>query len=214
MMLIELRKVIPSFLTRVDQPDRGGAWSDVPRDQPRRDGRDRPTELLRRQGNAGDRRTRSRWCNWDPDAEDRMVASMLYPYTDLPDDVQCSARVKQMSADEKVRGRQGLRRRSHEPSPPARPRARNRLVPLRPPHRLRRVPRPAAPPHAHHRVAAAVDRCTATTCPSACRRGRPRHRLRRGDGALRRPLHDALLRRVPATRRATPCRWPTRSATR
>ena len=27
MMLDELRKVIPSFLTRVDRPDRGGAWS-------------------------------------------------------------------------------------------------------------------------------------------------------------------------------------------
>ena len=27
-MLAELRKVIPAFLTRVDQPERGGAWSD------------------------------------------------------------------------------------------------------------------------------------------------------------------------------------------
>ena len=27
MMLEELRKVIPSFLQRVDRPDRGGAWS-------------------------------------------------------------------------------------------------------------------------------------------------------------------------------------------
>ena len=26
-MLEELRKVIPAFLTRVDQPDRGGRWS-------------------------------------------------------------------------------------------------------------------------------------------------------------------------------------------
>ena len=28
LMLHELRKVIPSFLRRVDLPDRGGAWSD------------------------------------------------------------------------------------------------------------------------------------------------------------------------------------------
>src|SRR6478609_7482496 len=28
LMLEELRKVIPSFLTRVDRPDRGGAWTD------------------------------------------------------------------------------------------------------------------------------------------------------------------------------------------
>ena len=27
MMLDELRKVVPSFLTRVDRPERGGAWS-------------------------------------------------------------------------------------------------------------------------------------------------------------------------------------------
>ena len=27
LMLVELRKVIPSFLKRVDLPDRGGAWS-------------------------------------------------------------------------------------------------------------------------------------------------------------------------------------------
>ena len=27
LMLEELRKVIPSFLTRVDRPDRGGSWS-------------------------------------------------------------------------------------------------------------------------------------------------------------------------------------------
>ena len=27
-MLVELRKLVPAFLTRVDQPDRGGRWSD------------------------------------------------------------------------------------------------------------------------------------------------------------------------------------------
>src|SRR5437667_12744844 len=27
LMLVELRKVIPAFLTRVDRPDRGGAWT-------------------------------------------------------------------------------------------------------------------------------------------------------------------------------------------
>src|SRR5687768_7456269 len=33
MMLVELRKVIPSFLKRVDLPDRGGAWSDYLRER-------------------------------------------------------------------------------------------------------------------------------------------------------------------------------------
>src|SRR5438874_4702517 len=32
MMLTELRKVIPSFLTRVDRPERGGAWTEYLRD--------------------------------------------------------------------------------------------------------------------------------------------------------------------------------------
>jgi len=37
LMLAELRQVIPAFLTRVDQPDRGGRWSPVPRRLPRGD---------------------------------------------------------------------------------------------------------------------------------------------------------------------------------
>ena len=36
-MLVELRKVIPAFLTRVDRPERGGAWSDYLEDARRRD---------------------------------------------------------------------------------------------------------------------------------------------------------------------------------
>ena len=29
LMLVELRKVIPAFLTRVDRPERDGAWSRI-----------------------------------------------------------------------------------------------------------------------------------------------------------------------------------------
>ena len=45
-MLDELRKVIPSFLKRVDLPDRGGAWSDVPRADPRTPWTTSPTRLF------------------------------------------------------------------------------------------------------------------------------------------------------------------------
>jgi hypothetical protein len=38
-LLRELRTVIPSFLTRVDRPDRGGAWSGLPGRHPPRDPR-------------------------------------------------------------------------------------------------------------------------------------------------------------------------------
>ena len=98
LMLTELRKVIPSFLTRVDMPDRGGAWSayleknrvvmedvaeavfgaDVPHE--------RPMVTL---------------VDFDPDAEDRVVAASLYPYVTLPED-QLLARVRELPADEKV----------------------------------------------------------------------------------------------------------------
>ncbi len=98
MMLVELRKVIPSFLTRVDVPDRGGAWSNylatnrramedvAQRVFGRTDTEPRPSVTL---------------VNWDPDAENRMIAAMLYPYTDLPDDM-ILARARTMSADDKV----------------------------------------------------------------------------------------------------------------
>ncbi len=99
MMLTELRKVIPSFLTRVDKPDRGGAWSDylasnrgameeIARELfPVKDTPETPDEVT--------------LVHWDPDAEDRMIASMLYAYSTYPDAVVME-RVKQMSSDEKV----------------------------------------------------------------------------------------------------------------
>ena len=97
LMLEELRKVIPSFLKRVDLPDRGGAWSayleknrvvmqDVAdalfaHDEPE----PRPAVTL---------------VDFDPDAEDKLVAAMLYPYTSLPED-QVVAKVRRMSVEEK-----------------------------------------------------------------------------------------------------------------
>jgi len=98
MMLLELRKVIPSFLTRVDLPDRGRAWS---------------TYLSNNRGAMDDiahrlfgetepsARDSVTLVNWDPEAEDRMVASMLYSHTDLPDDLVLDG-VKKMSSADKV----------------------------------------------------------------------------------------------------------------
>ncbi|HMC52341.1 MAG TPA: FAD-dependent thymidylate synthase, partial [Acidimicrobiales bacterium] len=94
----ELRKVIPSFLKRVDAPERGGAWSAYlernrvvmeevasslfGRDEPE----PRPSVTL---------------VDFDADAEEKLVAAMLYPYTHLPED-QVLARVRRMSPEEKV----------------------------------------------------------------------------------------------------------------
>ena len=98
MMLVELRKVIPSFLTRVDLPARGTAWSEYLSTN-----RASMEELADKM--FGHHEVEARGAvtlvNWDPEAEDRMIASMLYPYTDVADDV-VFARVRQMSSAEKV----------------------------------------------------------------------------------------------------------------
>ena len=98
-MLTELRKVIPAFLVRVDQPDRGGRWSryfaeakastaavavellDSARPEPR-------DEVL--------------LTDFDPDGEAKIVASALYAVSDLPDD-QLMTAARRMSADERAR---------------------------------------------------------------------------------------------------------------
>ncbi|MEY2470300.1 MAG: hypothetical protein QOF21_2998, partial [Actinomycetota bacterium] len=98
MMLTELRKVIPSFLTRVDRPDRGGAWSDYLRAN--RSAMDEVADRLFGHTEV-EKRDSVTLVNWDPEAENRMVASMLYSHTDVADDVVV-ARVRQMSAADKV----------------------------------------------------------------------------------------------------------------
>ena len=77
LMLDELRKVIPSFLVRVDRPDRGGEWTEP---EPR------PAVTL---------------VDFDPDAEEKLLTAMLYPVVDLPED-QVQARVRRMSAGERA----------------------------------------------------------------------------------------------------------------
>jgi thymidylate synthase ThyX len=98
LMLHELRKVIPSFLRRVDLPDRGGAWSeylattrtdtaavvdrlfaDVASPEPV------PSVVL---------------TDFDPDAEDKLLAAICYPHTHLPEH-QVLARVQMLGVDER-----------------------------------------------------------------------------------------------------------------
>jgi thymidylate synthase ThyX len=82
-MLDELRKIIPAFLTRVDQPDRGGAWSRylaACRDATR----DAAAALVH--GVEADSRDEVTLTDFDPDGEIKVVAAALYAQTDLPDD--------------------------------------------------------------------------------------------------------------------------------
>jgi thymidylate synthase ThyX len=83
LVLAELRTVIPAFLTRVDRPDRGGAWSEYLR-ATREDTAAVAEELV------GDEEPSPRpevaLTEFDPDGEVKVVAAALYASTDLPDD--------------------------------------------------------------------------------------------------------------------------------
>jgi thymidylate synthase ThyX len=103
MMLTELRKVIPSWVKRVDVADRGGQWSDYL--ERTRDGMQeladgmfgRPEQAEPTVG--GDPEVTL--VDWDPDAEVKTVAAMLYPYTHLSEP-RIQERVAAMSASERL----------------------------------------------------------------------------------------------------------------
>jgi thymidylate synthase ThyX len=115
LMLIELRKVIPAFLRRVDVTDRGVAWSDylrVTREQSEAVALDvlaaiqpepRPEVVL---------------TDHDPEGELKVVAAALYATSGLADD-QLMDRARRMSSEERGRilaayvGRRSNRR--HKP---------------------------------------------------------------------------------------------------
>ena len=118
-MLIELRKLIPAFLTRVDQPERGGRWSEYLAAS--REGMDDIAFTLA--AAEPQKRDEVTLTDFDPDGEVKIVAAALYPVCELPDD--------QLLGDRAAhdRGRTGrpasrLRRRPHQPPPPPRPRVR------------------------------------------------------------------------------------------
>ncbi|HEX6236906.1 MAG TPA: FAD-dependent thymidylate synthase [Acidimicrobiales bacterium] len=102
LMLSELRKVIPSFLKRVDLTDRGVAASTYLATT-----RTAMEALSARIfGDGGDAASAVeppsvRLVDYDPDAEIKLVASMLYPYTRLPES-QIEERVRAMSVDERL----------------------------------------------------------------------------------------------------------------
>ena len=97
MMLEELRKVIPSFLTRVDQPERGGAWSAYLAET-----RDATEDLVGRIMAAEEPEPRPSvvLTDFDPDGEDKVLAAVCYPHAALPDD-QLLSRVRRLRTDER-----------------------------------------------------------------------------------------------------------------
>ena len=99
LMLSELRKVIPSFLKRVDIPERGGAWVNYLTDI--RSSMDSIVDELL-EGFSPDPAPLVRLIDFDPDAEVKMVASMLYPNSDLPEE-QLERVVRAMPIEDRIR---------------------------------------------------------------------------------------------------------------
>jgi thymidylate synthase ThyX len=98
-MLRELRKVIPAFLVRVDQPERGDRWSRYLADA--RDATaDVASGLLR--DVAPEPREEVTLSDFDPDGEAKVVAAALYASSSLPDD-QLLTIARRLPADDRTR---------------------------------------------------------------------------------------------------------------
>lgn len=98
LMLTELRKVIPTFLRRVDMPDRGGAWSEYLATN-----RDRTTELVDELfGHIEPHDTAEvTLVDFDPDGEDKLLAAICYSSSHLPES-QLLERVRFLSHPQRV----------------------------------------------------------------------------------------------------------------
>jgi thymidylate synthase ThyX len=98
LMLHELRKVIPSFLRRIDQPDRGGRWS-----QYLASTRDDTASLVHQL--LGQVPIESapavELTDFDPDAEDKLLAAVCYAHSHLPEH-QLLERVRLLGAEDRV----------------------------------------------------------------------------------------------------------------
>ena len=101
MMLAELRKVVPSFLRRVDLPDRGQAWTDYLGTN-RRAMAELGQRLLAGDGESqaqGD--SKVTLVDFDPDGEIKTIVAMLYPSSHLPE-TELEARVAAMSIEDRI----------------------------------------------------------------------------------------------------------------
>ena len=185
MILTELEAVMPSFLSRVRRPERGGRWVEQLRDRSQRgsSGRRaarparRPRARARHRAAGRGRRRRA------PAGRGAAGGGV--------DDIRGGGAGgrrpalgrRARAADRRPRGR------AREPPPPSGPRARGREVPLRGGLRLRRVPRPAAPPAADGAVAGA-DAAARRRHAGGGRPGRLRRRVPRGARGVERAWEE------------------------
>ena len=177
LMLEELRKVIP-LVPPAGGPARpgrrvvGATWTATRRGTaatgggalPRPGGAGRAPAPAGRPG-----RPSVTLVDFDPEGEDKVIAAICAPLTGRSEE-EVLAPGRRLGAEERAGAAAGLRGRPGQPPPPPGPGLRAHRLPLRRGHRLRRLPGPAAPPDADHRVAAARYRPWATTFPTWSRR--------------------------------------------
>ena len=99
LMLTELRKVVPSFLRRVDQPDRGGRWSQY-LSETSIDTHSVVHDLFATEEIAPEESVVL--SDFDPEGEDKLLAAICYSHLTLSES-QIYKKVQGMSHDEKVR---------------------------------------------------------------------------------------------------------------
>ncbi|NNE12522.1 MAG: thymidylate synthase, partial [Ilumatobacter sp.] len=98
LMLHELRKVIPSFLRRVDLPDRGGRWSDYLA-ATRTDTSELVDALFG--GLPVEPAPEVELVDFDPEAEDKLLAAICYSQSNLSE-TELLDRVRALTADDRV----------------------------------------------------------------------------------------------------------------
>jgi thymidylate synthase ThyX len=98
LMLTELRKVIPSFLSRVDRAERGGEWSAY--FERNRESMGALSDILLGEEEPAPAATVT-LVDFDPAGEEKLVAAMLWPYTDLPEQQVLDA-VRRMGPDDRA----------------------------------------------------------------------------------------------------------------
>jgi thymidylate synthase ThyX len=96
LMLAELRRVIPAFLTRVDQPERGGRWIEyLARTRSRFTTVSQPFVAPM----SPEIRSEVTLSEFDPEGEVKVVAAALYAVSEAPDDQLLEAARRMSSAD-------------------------------------------------------------------------------------------------------------------
>ena len=99
LMLLELQKVIPAFLKRLERPERGGVWTQYLADTAMAT-RAAAESLLT--GIEPEPRPEVTLTDWDPDGEVKVVAAALYAVSELPDD-QLLALARKLGPEERRR---------------------------------------------------------------------------------------------------------------